>query len=173
METKETNVDAQTSTNNKTEWDKMSCPEVASKIKEIKNVLMTSKMPKQDRMSIEKDLELGERYYKINCNIKVEVDKGIDIIKSAEKPNNDVTKKQIKSIGKPPMVYESDEKIKDAPPKTTKQSSSPSISPSILPTKDKIKDEIEKEISTFPTWKLFLVLGLIGGGIYFIKRKWK
>jgi len=166
MKTNEVSLDSNKPSSNykKTEWSKMSCPEVASKIKEIKNTLTTSKMPKEERLAMDKDLELGEKYYKINCNVKVNVEKPIDIIKSVEKPDNDLTTKQIKSIGKPPKIISEEKK---------EISNVESKANLIKQTKKEIKDDTEKAIKTLSTWKLFLLLGIIGGGIYLIKRKWK
>jgi thiol:disulfide interchange protein len=62
-------LDNATNTTNKIDYNKLSCKEVDSKIKEFKSILMTTKMSKEKRNELEKDLKNAEIYYAKNCMV--------------------------------------------------------------------------------------------------------
>ena len=144
-------LDNATNTTNKTDYNKLSCQEVDSKIKEFKSILMTTKMPKEKRNELEKDLKNAEIYYANNCKVVSEQPtKPIDIVKSSikeTKETKETNKEQISSIGKPPTKKEVEQKVNN----TTKQESTTNKSSSMI--------------------NMILVLGLIGGAIYMLQRK--
>jgi hypothetical protein len=144
-------LDNETNTTNKTDYNKLSCNEVDSKIKELKSILMTTKMPKEKRNELEKDLKNAEIYYANNCKVVSEQPtKPIDIVKSATKDAKEPNKKQISSIGKPPTKKDLEEQ---------KQQTD-------IAKKEELKTNKSSSMINF-----ILVLGLIGGAIYMLQRK--
>jgi hypothetical protein len=154
MEQPKESLDKETITSNTIDFNKLSCKDVESKIKELKNILMTTKMSKDKRNKIEKDLKSAEIYYANNCKvISEQPPKPIDIVKSATKETKEPNKKEISSIGKPPTRRELEEQQiqqQQIQPNNTNQ--------------DK---KINKSSSMI---KMILVLGLIGGAIYMLLR---
>jgi hypothetical protein len=149
-------LDNATNTTNKIDYNKLSCKEVDSKIKEFKSILMTTKMSKEKRNELEKDLKNAEIYYAKNCMVVSEQpSKPIDIIKSATKETKETNKQQISSIGKPPIKKEVEQQQQQQQQQqennTTNQKPTTKGSSSMI--------------------KMFLVLGLIGGAIYMLQRK--
>lgn len=156
MEQPKESLDKETITSNTIDFNKLSCKDVESKIKELKNILMTTKMSKDKRNKIEKDLKSAEIYYANNCKvISEQPPKPIDIVKSATKETKEPNKKEISSIGKPPTRRELEEQ----------QIQQQQIQPNNNTNQDK---KINKSSSMI---KMILVLGLIGGAIYMLQRK--
>ena len=144
-------LDNATNTTNKIDYNKLSCKEVDSKIKEFKSILMTTKMSKEKRDELEKDLKNAEIYYAKNCMVVSEQpSKPIDIVKSATKETKEPNKQQISSIGKPPTKKELEEQKQQT---------------------DIAKKEEPKTNKSSSMINMLLVLGLIGGAIYMLQRK--
>ena len=160
------------------EWFKMTCADVSVKIKEIKTHLMTTKMSKQERNRIEKDLESGEKYFQNYCKVKHTELKSIDIKKTADKPKEEVGKRQMKSIGVPPNIVKREDFVEQNKSREesreearrerreAEQNEKPLKAIPILPTEQ--RQEAKGEL---PVLKLVFILGFIGGAIYFLSRK--
>jgi len=160
MEQPKESLDKETITSNTIDFDKLSCKDVESKIKELKNILMTTKMSKDKRNKIEKDLKSAEIYYANNCKvISEQPPKPIDIVKSATKETKEPNKKEISSIGKPPTRRELEEQQIQQQKIQQQQ---------IQPNNTNQDKNINKSSSMI---KMILVLGLIGGAIYMLQRK--